>query len=748
MNASSHSSKFQLSRRFVLTLACGLGALAGCGGPAESPEQDEPLATRELQQPLLLSGTKWPRGQVPVCWDAETLARPDFATRSVQVRRLANNSWPTVANVEFTGWGACPANTAAMVVVRLQDSLSANTDGIGYSSTSARIMTLGVNRSDFDGGLVPHEFGHVLGFAHEMARSDFPDDTSGPCAEGNVSGDILQTPPDRQSIMASDYCQTNVSLSGWDVLGSQNAYGRRAQGFSQLLTAWSPYRTDHASVATQVGRNSVAEAAYAFAYVEGWLFDQPAPGTVPLKLYYNSSREDNFTLATSASESAAQGSGYYLARTEGYLYPTQQPGTVPLKTFWSSAQQDYFMTSTSQGEAAALASGYELVRIEGYLFQDVPYALGWAYWNAARTDNLLTSQGSSLAVYAGGNGYEFSGFDNLVLKYAIPGTAALKTYRGGPNLDHFATGTAQGELEAVNSGYSLVGTEGYVFTSQVSGSTPLNSYWNPTRRDNYTTSSRGSWATGSGYALTRAEGYVYAINSSSTTSPAPSTTNTLVYSASNTSSATMNTVNQGIALTAGQTLTLGTCGVTGASYSGDTYLRLYNPSGTQVAYSDDACGGTGSNFTYTVPAGTAGTYQLRAGCYSSGSCSGTVAWTISGGTSLPPSSGTTLTYSAGNTNSAQANTVNQTIALAQGQTITVGTCGVAGASFTGDTYLRLYGLTGYQVAANDNACGGAGSSITYTVPIGGAGYYELRAGCYSSGSCSGTVVWTVAWAVQ
>ena len=40
---------------------------------------------------------------------------------------------------------------------------------------------------------------------------------------------------------------------------------------------------------------------------------------------------------------------------------------------------------------------------------------------------------------------------------------------------------------------------------------------------------------------------------------------------------------------------------------------------------DDACG-TASTITYTAT--TAGTYQIRAGCYSSNSCSGTVAWTL------------------------------------------------------------------------------------------------------------------------
>ncbi|QRN94517.1 C-type lectin domain-containing protein [Archangium violaceum] len=105
------------------------------------------------------------------------------------------------------------------------------------------------------------------------------------------------------------------------------------------------------------------------------------------------------------------------------------------------------------------------------------------------------------------------------------------------------------------------------------------------------------------------------------------TVNYFNYSASNTASATQNTVNVAVTLQAGQTLTAGTCGISGASGSGDTYLRLYGPNGQQVAYNDDACGGVSSNFSYTVPTGGGGTYVINAGCYSSGSCSGRVGYT-------------------------------------------------------------------------------------------------------------------------
>lgn len=106
------------------------------------------------------------------------------------------------------------------------------------------------------------------------------------------------------------------------------------------------------------------------------------------------------------------------------------------------------------------------------------------------------------------------------------------------------------------------------------------------------------------------------------------TVNYFDYSASNTNSAQQNTTNVTVNLLAGQTLTVGTCGITGTSASGDTYLRLTGPNGTFVAGNDDACGGLSSNFNYTVPAGGAGTYVIKAGCFSSGSCSGRVGYSF------------------------------------------------------------------------------------------------------------------------
>lgn len=106
------------------------------------------------------------------------------------------------------------------------------------------------------------------------------------------------------------------------------------------------------------------------------------------------------------------------------------------------------------------------------------------------------------------------------------------------------------------------------------------------------------------------------------------TSGSFTYSAFNTNSATQNTTNFDVFLVSGQTISVGTCGVAGASGSGDTFLRLFDANNFNVAASDDACVGNLSFFQFT--AFTTGAFQIRAGCFSSNSCNGTVAFTITG----------------------------------------------------------------------------------------------------------------------
>lgn len=110
--------------------------------------------------------------------------------------------------------------------------------------------------------------------------------------------------------------------------------------------------------------------------------------------------------------------------------------------------------------------------------------------------------------------------------------------------------------------------------------------------------------------------------------------------------------------------------------------------------------------------------------------------------SLPPTH-KYLVYTATGTDSANLATKDTAIYLQAGQVLEMGTCGLPTAVATNDTYLRLLGPDGLEVAANDDDCKGSGSKIRYRVPACGTGNYVMRAGCFENTSCSGQMVFTV-----
>lgn len=100
-------------------------------------------------------------------------------------------------------------------------------------------------------------------------------------------------------------------------------------------------------------------------------------------------------------------------------------------------------------------------------------------------------------------------------------------------------------------------------------------------------------------------------------------------------------------------------------------------------------------------------------------------------------------YTASATANATTNTTSFHLGtIAAGRTLKIGTCGVSGSGFFGDTYLRLYHDVGgawIEVEADDQACGGNGSLIVYTVPFDSA--LQVRGGCFSSTSCQGAIAY-------
>ncbi|MEZ4298727.1 MAG: hypothetical protein R3B70_27500 [Polyangiaceae bacterium] len=215
------------------------------------------------------------------------------------------------------------------------------------------------------------------------------------------------------------------------------------------------------------------------------------------------------------------------------------------------------------------------------------------------------------------------------------------------------------------------------------------------------------------------------------------------YSASNTDSAqsTATTPKKVITINAHQTIMIGTTGLPGSSFNGDTVLRLDGPNGVEVAANNNSScmENNGSLFAYESPYGSDRQFTLWMGCAGNTSCG----WnTVQRANRIH-----TFPFTANNTNDATTGTTNQQYTLSEGDGIRISTCAKAayGATRSGDTYLRLFRKVGgawSQVKANDDtdACNyqcNTGSQIQYTVPADGA--YQVRAGCFGNTQCSGTV---------
>jgi hypothetical protein len=105
---------------------------------------------------------------------------------------------------------------------------------------------------------------------------------------------------------------------------------------------------------------------YGFVRVEGFVFSQPQPGTIPLKQYWSARRHDHWLLIGDIPKNVEKNGAYKFVRIEGYVYPGSQPGAVALKLF-SHVRGDNFTTATAQGEKDAINAGYGFRRTEGYV---------------------------------------------------------------------------------------------------------------------------------------------------------------------------------------------------------------------------------------------------------------------------------------------------------------------------------------------------------------------------------------------
>jgi len=211
---------------YRVVAACALIGLTGCGATAESFDETSEVGVAKsdiyaVTDALWRAPVDSVFTRIGVCWENGA----GYETQMAWAQDAIQSSWQAVSFVRFEGWGPCSTNPER-VHINIDDSNPRVSGGLG---TYLSLVNLNFTYNNWDTGCqgnleycirsnAAHEFGHVLGIAHEANRPGSACDQT----QGSSGDSYFAYDPD--SIM--NYCRPNSPyLSAGDIDGIQRLYG-------------------------------------------------------------------------------------------------------------------------------------------------------------------------------------------------------------------------------------------------------------------------------------------------------------------------------------------------------------------------------------------------------------------------------------------------------------------------------------------------------------------------------------------